>query len=405
MTDSTHAFAHLTIRQRLPKVVQNVLADHDYPLEITEALQNLETELVENEFVSPLNTNSPDGRAWFEAWQPYQGRRWWDMPWFLAETFFYRRLLQASGYFGWPLVAVQQRPPTPASRAATELWEGIDPFASRKQAELQNYTTWQLLSSALEQSSIDSAETLYYLLHYALWGNRADLSYTQVGPSTLTVQSEQANLLVDDGEAVIDYLANLPTSCHLAFICDNAGLELLMDLALIDFLLRFGWVSQLTMHVKAHPTFVSDTTPTDVYQTVMALAEQPNPAMKALAARLQSYGSRLQVKSDIFWNSHRFFWELPDALRAELAQTQLVIIKGDANYRRLLGDSLAWPAETPLAEAVPYFPAPFVALRTLKSDSIVGLAHGQAEELNQKDPTWRVNGKRGVIQMVIKNER
>jgi len=34
----------------------------------------------------------------------------------------------------------------------------------------------------------------------------------------------------------------------------------------------------------------------------------------------------------------------------------------------------------------------------MKSDVIVGLPPGKAEELTQVDREWRVNGKRGVIQ-------
>ena len=45
-----------------------------------------------------------------------------------------------------------------------------------------------------------------------------------------------------------------------------------------------------------------------------------------------------------------------------------------------------------------YFPAPLLALRSLKSDPIVGLRPDQAETLDGLDPKWRSNGKRGVIQ-------
>ena len=68
--------------------------------------------------------------------------------------------------------------------------------------------------------------------------------------------------------------------------------------------------------------------------------------------------------------------------------------------RRLLGDA-HWPADTPFAQAIPYFPVSFVTLRTMKSDVVVGLQPGQAEALDRSDPDWRVNGKRAVIQAVI----
>jgi len=74
-----------------------------------------------------------------------------------------------------------------------------------------------------------------------------------------------------------------------------------------------------------------------------------------------------------------------------------VIVKGDANYRRLLGDA-HWPPTTPFAQATAYFPAALVALRTLKGEIIVGLREGEAERLTAEDPAWLVNGQRGVIQ-------
>jgi len=74
-----------------------------------------------------------------------------------------------------------------------------------------------------------------------------------------------------------------------------------------------------------------------------------------------------------------------------------VIVKGDANYRRLLGDA-RWPHTTPFAHAIRYFPSPLVVLRTLKAEIIVGLQPGQAEQLQAEDPAWLVNGKRGIIQ-------
>jgi hypothetical protein len=81
------------------------------------------------------------------------------------------------------------------------------------------------------------------------------------------------------------------------------------------------------------------------------------------------------------------------------AGARLVLLKGDANYRRLSEDRL-WSPETSLAEITGYFPAPLLALRTCKSDSILGLPSGMAEQLDALDDKWRVNGRRGVIQGV-----
>jgi hypothetical protein len=90
---------------------------------------------------------------------------------------------------------------------------------------------------------------------------------------------------------------------------------------------------------------------------------------------------------------------MPDDLYQELAAAHLVISKGDANYRRALGDA-HWSATTPVTEIVGGFPAPIVFLRTCKSEVIVGLAPGQAEALTTRDPAWLVNGEWGMVQFV-----
>ena len=66
------------------------------------------------------------------------------------------------------------------------------------------------------------------------------------------------------------------------------------------------------------------------------------------------------------------------------------------NYRRLLNDR-HWPHTTRLEEATGSFPASFLVLRTLKGELIVGLAPGQAEVLAAEDPTWLINGRRGIV--------
>jgi hypothetical protein len=50
----------------------------------------------------------------------------------------------------------------------------------------------------------------------------------------------------------------------------------------------------------------------------------------------------------------------------------------------------------PFRQVTGYFPAPLLALRTLKSDPIVGLRPGLASKLDAQDARWRVNGRRAV---------
>lgn len=389
MTGEPDSFAYRTMTTRIPEIIDNILADFGdrYPGDTKQVLLDLKAEILDNRLVRSPERNTPEGESWIDAWRPYQGRRWFELPWYFAEALFYRRLLETTGYFG------------------NDAWAGVDPFHPRKQAELHRDTPWLILVAALKHSQTNSGHSFRVLLHYAVWGNRLDLSYSQVANATgeeIRVEKEAANLLVDDTGRVWNHLQSRANS-RLDLICDNSGAELLMDLALADFLLRFRWAAQITLHVKAHPTYVSDTTAADVDITLAALGTKEMADLQGLSSRLDRFRQegRLLVRADSFWNSSLFFREMPPPVRAELGQAELVIIKGDANYRRVAGDR-RWPTTLPLDRLASDFPAPLVMLRTMKSDPIVGLQPDQAERLDRIDPEWRFNGRRGVVQALLR---
>lgn len=75
----------------------------------------------------------------------------------------------------------------------------------------------------------------------------------------------------------------------------------------------------------------------------------------------------------------------------------MTILKGDLNYRRLVGDRW-WEPTTPFAEVTGYFPGRVATLRTLKSDVIVGLDSGTVAELDATSESWRTSGMHALIQ-------
>src|SRR5258707_12277406 len=146
-----------------------------------------------------------------------------------------------------------------------------------------------------------------------------------------------------------------------------------------------------------HQFFVSDATVPDVLAFFDAL-DRHGRQMSSLALILRDALSagKLRLAPDLFWNQGRFLWELPSRLVSTFRGAALVIIKGDANYRRAVGDAL-WEPETPFVRAVDYFPAPLMALRTLKSDPVVGLPPGLALRLDAADPQWLPYRKLGLV--------
>jgi hypothetical protein len=210
-------------------------------------------------------------------------------------------------------------------------------------------------------------------------------------------EEDRSNLLVDDTRRIWDHLSGRPR-CRLAIITDNTGTELLMDLALADFLLTEQMVERVAMHLKPQPFFVSDAMPSDVRVGLEALkAGDARVASLEQRVRANLDAGRLTLDTHWVYASSLFYSQLPEDLHAQLAAMDFVVLKGDVNYRRVLGDA-RWPPTTPFEQATAYFPAAFANLRTLKGELIVGLAEGQAEQLYRQDAEWMFNGRRGVIQ-------
>jgi hypothetical protein len=144
--------------------------------------------------------------------------------------------------------------------------------------------------------------------------------------------------------------------------------------------------------------FVSDATASDVGDLVSVMREKGGAAGD-LASRLgRAFDEeRLRVLPDFFWNGPRFFWDRPSRLANVLDGATIVVLKGDANYRRAVGDAI-WPAPATFAEATDYFPAPLLCLRTMKSDALVGISPQEISALDRVDAKWRINGRRGLAQ-------
>jgi uncharacterized protein with ATP-grasp and redox domains len=387
MTSDPGSFARYTIIDRKPQIIRQLLTKNIFPPAVVSALEAFRSEIASRP-VQPLAESYPDVPEWNSELARYAGKTWLEIPWYFAETYFYRRLLEAVGYF------------QPGEG------RGRDPFEQQKLVQMDGDI--RRFSLAWEQvAALESRARFEALLHSSLWGNRADLSNFTVQEKArtgLAAVTERHLILIDHTGQVRDLLAGgLP---RLDFICDNVGSDLLLDLALADFLLTQGWVQEIHLHLKNQPFFVSDAMPTDARRTIDLLKADPVAGLQALGARLDASLSTglLVFDTDPFWTTWLMFRQMPSHLCQALASSSLVLVKGDVNYRRLLDDR-HWPSVTRMEAVCAYFPAPFVALRTLKGEIMVGLQPGQAQALQAEDPTWLINGKRGVIQLVIPADR
>ncbi|MBN1933641.1 MAG: protein-glutamate O-methyltransferase family protein [Anaerolineae bacterium] len=381
-TSEPGSFAQSTIVERKPQIIREAGAAHPYPANIQAALCAFVDEIASDP-IQPLHEIASDVAMWNAEWARYEGKTWLQVPWYFAETFFYRRLMEAVRFYQ----------PGP--------WQNVDPFAPSKAAHLDSALPAFL--SLLEQPAPPTPSAFASMLHHALWGNRADLSNPRVmaafaDQDGLSGQHAQ-RLLIDDTPPIWAHLTGGEPG-RVDIVHDNCGLEFLLDLRLADFMLQTGIAREVRLHLKRMPFFVSDAMIRDLDHTLDRLSESSSQGA-TLALRLQRMIERgqLTVRDDPFWSTCFSFHQMPPRVREELAASCLVLFKGDVNYRRLLDDR-HWPHTAHLAEIAADFPAPFAALRTLKGELIVDLQPGQAEAFAQQDPTWMINGKRGVIRFV-----
>ncbi|NTV65993.1 MAG: protein-glutamate O-methyltransferase family protein, partial [Oscillochloris sp.] len=357
------SFAHDTVARRMPATVRRILAENTLTPAQAAAVRALADEIPHAPIRLLRDPGAPDEALWEAYTTPYLGMNWLEAPWFFAEISMYRRVLEATGYFQ----------PGPGLRA--------DPYALQKRLGLEH--------ADLAQPPADMAAAI----SGALWGNQADLSLWPAGEGG---SPGGAHLLADDSAASVALIGELAArQARVDIILDNAGAELVHDLALADVLLSSGL--RLVLHAKPHPTFVSDALIADVQTTIAWLAARPGP-LAAVGARLAAAvaAGRLELRADWYWTSPLMGWELPTALRTDLAGTGLLISKGDANYRRWLGDRHL-PFETPLSAALSYLPTPLLLLRTCKSDVAVGLNPARMAEAAGQDQAWLTGGRWGVV--------
>ncbi|WP_413760171.1 damage-control phosphatase ARMT1 family protein [Streptomyces sp. MMBL 11-3] len=370
------SFARSVLDERHPALIERVRRSTPYPPDRQRALDALLDEITGGP-IGRLDDGEPGAGAWRD--EPYYGQRWADVPFLWAESFFYRRLLAAVGYFA----------PGP--------WRGIDPFAPFKNAELAGAGVDDELSALDRLTALAPAERDRTLLLSSLWGNRADLGF-RLSAGEAGLGDRVPGLVVDDSPALWNVLAagEPGTVCLVA---DNAGPELLPDLVLADHLLTTGRAVRVVLHLKPYPYYVSDATTADALACLDRLTRASGQAAQT-GGRLRRAVTedRLVLRAHPFSCAPHPYDRMPADLREDFASAALTVMKGDLNYRRLVGDR-HWPATTPFAEVTAYFPGPVAALRTLKCDVVTGLAPGTTDELDATARSWRTSGTHALVQV------
>ena len=347
---------------------------------------------------------------------------WLAAPWLFAECYIYRLV---HTFFS----------------LSTPFWQAHDVFFAEKRESLvaSHVGVFELVKrfAAILQSFEESnghivdgenSKALFdEIIQIALWGNATDLTLLK-SLSADEVQSRQgktardasrANIVVNDTEDVWKLLsaqkAGLsPSTGVIHIVLDNAGFELLADLVMASYLLENKFASKIVLHGKAMPWFVSDVNARDLESLVDSFANATNfagadPIEKQEIKNAGAYWKgllehdKIAFHANSFWTTQHSFGRmavLEPALFDELAQGDLVIFKGDLNYRKLTYDGL-WPKTTPFSLALGPLAKPrngkairTMVLRTCKADVCVGLRPDQVEKL---EDGWTRYGHYGVV--------
>lgn len=255
-----------------------------------------------------------------------------------------------------------------------------------------------------------SKSILLASMQSSLWANRWDLSLFRSNELHGTeefmenLEKMRSSILIDDSSRIWRLISGEPKLSRVDIVLDNSGLEVFSDMVLADFLVKEMGVSEVHFHWKAMPWFVSDVTGKDWHWTLEWLGYRDESVLRDLATRWNGF---IEQKK---WHLHGAgYWTLPDAFHTmsevdpnlynDLKSSQLILFKGDMNYRKLTGDR-KWPiSETSFKTSLMGFePAPLCAIRTLKADILVGVSEEVVERISGESQDWMVSGSYGVIQ-------
>ncbi|KAJ1832152.1 Hairy/enhancer-of-split with YRPW motif protein 2 [Coemansia sp. RSA 2711] len=423
-------FTYTSLHDRVPHILTDVINDFYAAIQasqdaaavaegkqLTAQLSQLKHEMVTDKPLAALADDGVGDIAQWNSWlaRYFAGASWYSAPFLAWEPYMYRRIATVFGrsahWRAYDFFAARKRDTFRASMAAVaKLCARVDAVVRETRA-----------TDSLVKRHLAFVE----VLQASLWGNQTDLS---MFPDLSNERLEEMQARISSGENSDRIAANDTDRVwevvqgvragRVDIVLDNAGFELLQDVLLAHWLVAAGVAAQVVFHAKRIPWYVSDVTGRD-FDWLVATLQDPQAAgasglAAADAAVLRALGGQWRrlldsgvwrVQDELFWTGPLGFRYLPTAapdLWADLCASDLVIFKGDLNYRKLIYD-LHWPVSTPFVDAIGPLAGdgapPIVALRTAKCDTIVGVDPARAKELFAVRSDWMYSGEYGVIQL------
>ena len=235
----------------------------------------------------------------------------------------------------------------------------------------------------------DKIELIRSNIYGCTSGNTTDLSQ-----DVSIRQLVRPEMLRDHTDRFLEYIVKNPLS-KMDILVDNSGVELLTDVILSMNLIDCGYARTVYLRTKVLPVYVSDTVVSEYGDDVRLVADEIRKYSPEMYDRLSGYlrEGRIVVKPDLFWNMPNDFKNFHHLFRRIIGKSDLVIVKGDLNFRRLVEDK-KWDDGLKWSEAISYFSYPVLSLRTIKSSCLVDVSENEKEKIGITDKT---NGIYGTI--------
>ncbi|PWN26193.1 DUF89-domain-containing protein [Jaminaea rosea] len=427
------SFANATMGQRLPTILGKAIDDtirtlnEEYDetriVDLTKCIERMQELMKDLQTNQNLRVIKDDGEGDVAMWNKeiakfFRGKNFMNATWLFAEAYKYRRLHECfsiSQHWKDYDVFFRQKCDT-FSRSSTAVFELSTRFAE----------PFEYAKQASDADKLKAAKLVFHeLTQVCLWGNATDLSLliNMTEDDIKNLQSTggehlaetEKNILGNDLDKIWETKVSKLKGGRIDFVLDNAGFELYCDCVYADWLIQSGIANEIHFHGKRFAWFVSDVTRKDwswLLNSMMYGSLFPNASdselasLRQMAARWKKYEQegKWVYEQHPFWCTGYAYWSLPSEapdLFIHLAESDLVIFKGDLNARRLCYDCQT-PASIPFETAIgPMSSAdgapPVVSLRTVKSDVVVGVDQERADKLDKEEPGWRISGKYAVV--------
>ncbi|CAI4048003.1 putative methyltransferase SKDI_13G1620 [Saccharomyces kudriavzevii IFO 1802] len=455
MTNDKGTFGEYTASARWPIIIQNAIDDLASQQELEKskvtkfeqgeaiktALQQLRQEVIDR---APLRLFTEEEikladvpLSFNEYLREHSQANWGAVEWLFSEVYLYRRIN----------VLFQRQ----------SEWATFDIFNRLKQSTFESsfhgvvelalrYENLLPQLKEIEQNSGKDADDILKVLfkefiEISLWGNATDLSLLtnatleeikSIQGAKARAESE-SKIVVNDTDRAWEVLTKAKAEANgkqirVDFVLDNSGFELYADLMLAAFLLQSGLATKCIFHAKDIPYMVSDVMLKDFDILVQDLRDRKffpsgesstreSKALESFANEMEKFvsGGKLEFREDSFWTTELDYWNLDakevkyhgSTLHKDLTSSNLVIFKGDLNYRKLTGDR-KWPRTTKWETAIGPLAINGItslSLRTCKADVQVALPDGLDLKLSQewekenpgRGSWWCCSGKWAVV--------